>query len=187
MRLITAAASLALLLCTPALAHEGDHTHGAPRSGAQPASDAHGEQPASHDEPHGQEEGPDTEHMFGFTTGTDVLDKGHVEAESEVESSFGKRVGHYHVDGLRNTFKFAPLDGFSVELGASANRFSIHNVPGFDNRSFTGFGGVSWAPEGVAVRNPAFDVTPAALITALVTERGVAHPPDAASIAALLA
>ena len=25
-------------------------------------------------------------------------------------------------------------------------------------------------------RNPAFDVTPAALVTALVTERGVAHP-----------
>ena len=40
---------------------------------------------------------------------------------------------------------------------------------------------------GTAVRNPAFDVTPAALITALVTERGVARPPDAASIAALLA
>jgi methylthioribose-1-phosphate isomerase len=38
-----------------------------------------------------------------------------------------------------------------------------------------------------AARNPAFDVTPAALITALVTERGVARPPDAASIAALLA
>jgi methylthioribose-1-phosphate isomerase len=40
---------------------------------------------------------------------------------------------------------------------------------------------------GTGVRNPAFDVTPAALITALVTERGVARPPDAASIAALLA
>jgi methylthioribose-1-phosphate isomerase len=40
---------------------------------------------------------------------------------------------------------------------------------------------------GTGVRNPAFDVTPAVLITALVTERGVARPPDAASIAALLA
>ena len=39
----------------------------------------------------------------------------------------------------------------------------------------------------VAVRNPAFDVTPAELITALVTEAGVASPPDAASIAALIA
>jgi methylthioribose-1-phosphate isomerase len=36
-------------------------------------------------------------------------------------------------------------------------------------------------------RNPAFDVTPAGLITALVTERGVAQPVDADSLAALMA
>ena len=36
-------------------------------------------------------------------------------------------------------------------------------------------------------RNPAFDVTPAALVTALVTERGVAAPPTVDSIAALFA
>jgi methylthioribose-1-phosphate isomerase len=36
------------------------------------------------------------------------------------------------------------------------------------------------------VRNPAFDVTPAALITALVTERGVARPVDRESVAELL-
>jgi methylthioribose-1-phosphate isomerase len=35
-------------------------------------------------------------------------------------------------------------------------------------------GGVQLAPEGIAVRNPAFDVTPARLITAIITERGVA-------------
>jgi methylthioribose-1-phosphate isomerase len=49
------------------------------------------------------------------------------------------------------------------------------------------FGGTPVAPEGTDVRNPAFDVTPAELVTALVTERGVAAPPDAASIAKLLA
>ncbi len=38
----------------------------------------------------------------------------------------------------------------------------------------------------VPVRNPAFDVTPAELITALVTEAGVARPPSAATIASLL-
>ncbi len=36
------------------------------------------------------------------------------------------------------------------------------------------------------VRNPAFDVTPAALVTALITERGVARPVDATTVAALL-
>ncbi len=41
------------------------------------------------------------------------------------------------------------------------------------------------APEGVKVFNPAFDVTPAAYITAIITERGVATPPFAQSLRAL--
>jgi methylthioribose-1-phosphate isomerase len=49
------------------------------------------------------------------------------------------------------------------------------------------FGAAETTVAGTAVRNPAFDATPAALITALVTERGVARPPDTAAIAALLA
>jgi methylthioribose-1-phosphate isomerase len=48
------------------------------------------------------------------------------------------------------------------------------------------FGSAQTTVAGTPVRNPAFDVTPAALISALVTERGVARPPDAFSIAALL-
>ena len=32
------------------------------------------------------------------------------------------------------------------------------------------------APEGIKVRNPAFDVTPYQLITGLITERGIIHP-----------
>jgi methylthioribose-1-phosphate isomerase len=38
---------------------------------------------------------------------------------------------------------------------------------------------------GTAVRNPAFDITPPRLVTALVTERGVAEPVNAATVAAL--
>lgn len=39
----------------------------------------------------------------------------------------------------------------------------------------------------VAVRNPAFDVTPAALVTAIITERGIARAPLDVSLARLLA
>ncbi|KIA60513.1 bifunctional S-methyl-5-thioribose-1-phosphate isomerase/methylthioribulose 1-phosphate dehydratase [Nocardia vulneris] len=39
----------------------------------------------------------------------------------------------------------------------------------------TGFGGVATAPAGTAVFNPAFDVTPGDLVTAVVTELGVVH------------
>jgi len=49
-----------------------------------------------------------------------------------------------------------------------------------------GHAGIEWAPAGVAVRNPAFDVTPADLVTALITERGVVSQPDRRKIAALL-
>jgi len=35
------------------------------------------------------------------------------------------------------------------------------------------------APEGVPVRNPAFDVTPHSLISAIITEKGIARPPFA--------
>jgi methylthioribose-1-phosphate isomerase len=38
--------------------------------------------------------------------------------------------------------------------------------------------------EGTRCRNPAFDVTPAALVTALVTERGIVRSPDAEALAA---
>src|SRR5215212_1078695 len=45
--------------------------------------------------------------------------------------------------------------------------------------------GAVFTVPGTAVRNPAFDVTPAPLVWALVTERGVAQPVDAASVAAI--
>jgi methylthioribose-1-phosphate isomerase len=45
-----------------------------------------------------------------------------------------------------------------------------------DGAEVLGHGGARWAAE-VPVFNPAFDVTPAALVTAFVTERGVEHPP----------
>jgi methylthioribose-1-phosphate isomerase len=41
------------------------------------------------------------------------------------------------------------------------------------------------APPGVGVANPACDVTPAAYITAIITEQGVARAPYAESLRAL--
>jgi methylthioribose-1-phosphate isomerase len=42
----------------------------------------------------------------------------------------------------------------------------------------TGFRETQWAAAGVKVRNPSFDVTPAELVTAIITEKGVIHSPD---------
>jgi methylthioribose-1-phosphate isomerase len=49
----------------------------------------------------------------------------------------------------------------------------------------TGFRDCQWAAPGVQVRNPAFDVTPAELVSALITEKGVVSQPDRESIARL--
>lgn len=51
----------------------------------------------------------------------------------------------------------------------------------------THLGGRRIAPEGVLVRNPAFDVTPQRLVTAIVCERGVARAPYEASLRRLVA
>lgn len=51
----------------------------------------------------------------------------------------------------------------------------------------TGFRDCQWAAQGVQVRNPAFDVTPFDLVTALITEKGVVPRPDRTRIARLFA
>ena len=45
-----------------------------------------------------------------------------------------------------------------------------------------GHAGVQWAARGVKVRNPAFDITPAELVTALITEKGVVRKPNEAAL-----
>ena len=50
----------------------------------------------------------------------------------------------------------------------------------------THLNGIPVAPEGTTVENPAFDVTPARYVSAIVTERGVARPPYAESLQKLV-
>ncbi|MBV8155473.1 MAG: S-methyl-5-thioribose-1-phosphate isomerase [Candidatus Eremiobacteraeota bacterium] len=79
----------------------------------------------------------------------------------------------FYVAAPRSTFDA------SIETGA--------DIP-IEERSaeeVTSFGGVRVAPEGAAVYNPAFDVTPGRLIAAFVTECGILRPPYGESIPAL--
>ena len=55
-----------------------------------------------------------------------------------------------------------------------------------DSREVTHGFGRQTAPDGVTVYNPAFDVTPATLISAIVTERGIIRPVNEASIREVL-
>ena len=49
-----------------------------------------------------------------------------------------------------------------------------------------GHAGKMWAPRDVRVANPAFDVTPARLVTALITEKGLVYAPTGAKLRALM-
>ena len=55
-----------------------------------------------------------------------------------------------------------------------------------DGREVTHVGPSRLTPEGARIRNPAFDVTPAKYVTAIITERGIARAPFHESLAALV-
>jgi methylthioribose-1-phosphate isomerase len=50
----------------------------------------------------------------------------------------------------------------------------------------THFAGKAITPVGVGIENPAFDVTPAKYVTAIVTERGIASAPYEESLTRLV-
>ena len=96
---------------------------------------------------------------------------------------FANKVGTYGVAVLakHHGVPFHPVAPFTtVDLAcARGEDIEIEQRAAEEVRGVRGsFGAVRWAPEGCAVFNPAFDVTPAALVTSLVLDRGV-FPPEA--------
>ncbi len=88
------------------------------------------------------------------------------------------KIGTYAVAVLarENNVPFyvaAPVSTLDLSL-ASGDAIPIEERPPAE---VTHVSGVPVAPAGVAARNPAFDVTPARYVTAIITERGVARPP----------
>ena len=73
---------------------------------------------------------------------------------------------------------FSTID-LSIETGAGIpieERNPVEVTEGFGRQT---------APDGVRVYNPAFDVTPASLVSAIITERGIARTPYHENLAAL--
>jgi len=77
----------------------------------------------------------------------------------------------------------APISTFDLSLG-NGNKIPIEERGA--EEITCGFG-KRIAPKGVRTYSPAFDVTPACLITAIVTERGIARSPDKDSLKRLVA
>lgn len=81
----------------------------------------------------------------------------------------------FYVACPSSTFDAATATGAEVEIEER------------DAGEVTHMAGIAIAPAGVKVRNPAFDVTPAELVTGIITEHGIARAPLASNLRRLLA
>lgn len=89
------------------------------------------------------------------------------------------KIGTYMVAVLAHRHKIpfyvaCPLSTIDVTI-ASGLEIPIEER---DPAEVLGFNGIRTAANGVTVRNPSFDVTPAELVTALITEKGVVTSPN---------
>ncbi|MFI4868878.1 MAG: S-methyl-5-thioribose-1-phosphate isomerase [Steroidobacterales bacterium] len=128
-----------------------------------------------------------TDNMAGYMMQQGAVDAVIVGADRvAANGDFANKIGTYMVAVLahRHGIPFyvaAPLSTIDRSL-ASGKQIPIEERNADEVR---GFADQRWAPADVAVRNPAFDVTPAELVTALITEKGVVRTPTAAGIALL--
>jgi len=130
-----------------------------------------------------------TDNMAGF-----MMSQGEVDAvvvgtdRVAANGDVANKIGTYMVAVLARRHNIP----FYVACPLSTIDMSIADGRGIpieerDASEVTGFREAQWAAQGVKVRNPAFDVTPAELVTALITEKGLVLAPDRNKLRALFA
>ena len=128
-----------------------------------------------------------TDNMAGF-----MMSEGEVDAvvvgtdRVAANGDVANKIGTYMVAVLarRHSIPFyvaCPLSTIDLSI-PDGRKIPIEERPA---EEVMGFGDHRWATPGVLVRNPAFDVTPAELVTALITEKGVVHQPNREKVEAL--
>jgi methylthioribose-1-phosphate isomerase len=121
-----------------------------------------------------------TDNMAGY-----MMSKGEIDAvvvgtdRVAANGDVANKIGTYMVAVLarRHNIPFyvaCPLSTIDRNI-ASGSEIPIEER---NSNEVLGFRDYQWAAQGVQVRNPAFDVTPAELVTGLITEKGVVLAPD---------
>jgi len=130
-----------------------------------------------------------TDNMAGYMMASGEIDAVVVGTDRVASNGdVANKIGTYMVAVLarRHNIPFyvaCPLSTIDMSIASGAD------IP-IEERSpdeVKGFRDYHWAAEGVQIRNPAFDVTPAELVSALITEKGVVHQPDVEKLRALTA
>jgi methylthioribose-1-phosphate isomerase len=128
-----------------------------------------------------------TDNMAGHLMATGQIDAVVVGTDRvAANGDVANKIGTYMVAVLahRHVIPFyvaCPLSTIDLDT-ADGSRIPIEERAA---EEVLGYGTEQWAAAGVSVRNPAFDVTPAELVTALITEKGIVRAPDRARLAAL--
>ncbi|RFC38054.1 MAG: methylthioribose-1-phosphate isomerase [Candidatus Nitrotoga sp. LAW] len=128
-----------------------------------------------------------TDNMVGF-----MMSHGEVDAvvvgtdRVAANGDVANKIGTYMVAVLaqRHSIPFyvaCPLSTIDMSI-ASGVDIPIEERHADEVKGFRDF---HWAAEGVQIRNPSFDITPAELVTALITEKGVIYQPDVGKLRAL--
>lgn len=127
--------------------------------------------------------------MAGYLMATGCVDAVVVGTDRvAANGDVANKIGTYMVAVLANRHNIP----FYVACPLSSIDLTISNgskIP-IEERAETevlGFGDMRWAADGVEVRNPSFDVTPAELVSGLITEKGVIFKPDAEKLNSLFA
>ena len=85
----------------------------------------------------------DTEHLFGFTIGSDVGEIGEREAESSVTGRFGKQTGTYNAASGTLSMEAVPIAHLRTEITGEALGYGITGVRGLADQQYGAFGGLS--------------------------------------------
>jgi methylthioribose-1-phosphate isomerase len=129
-----------------------------------------------------------TDNMAGFLMQQGKIDKIIVGADRiAANGDTANKIGTYSLAVLACEhgvpfYVAAPLSTIDVSL-KNGSAIPIEERP---DKEVTHFRGMQTAPDGTTVYNPAFDITPAKFISAIITEKGVIKKPYRQSIRSLL-
>jgi len=85
----------------------------------------------------------ETEHLFGFTVGSDTGTLGEREFEGSSTGRFGKRTGTYRAGEQTISAEFVPMRNLRTEFTAIVAAYDITGVSGLDDRRQAALGGMS--------------------------------------------
>ena len=85
----------------------------------------------------------DTEHLFGFTIGSDVGEVGESEIEGSVTGRFAKQTGTYNAASGTLSAEYVPIADLRTEITGAVVSYDIAGVGGLADQHYVAFGGVS--------------------------------------------